>query len=68
MNIMNSHCASEVLCVDKPNLPAVKILSNDEDEVNIAQFHPNAGYGLLYGTKRGKVKVFRRHAGSVDEI
>lgn len=27
-------------------------------QVNIAQFHPVPGSGVLYGTKRGKVRVF----------
>jgi hypothetical protein len=30
-------------------------------QVNIAQFHVMCGAGVLYGTKRGKVRVFRRH-------
>jgi hypothetical protein len=30
-------------------------------QVNIAQFHPIPGNGIVYGTKRGKVKVFYRH-------
>jgi hypothetical protein len=29
-------------------------------QVNIAQFHPFPGVGLVYGTKRGRVRVFRR--------
>ena len=29
-------------------------------QVNIAQFHPYPGVGLVYGTKRGRVRVFRR--------
>ena len=30
-------------------------------QVNIAQFHPVPGNGIVYGTKRGKVKVFYRN-------
>ena len=30
-------------------------------KVNIAQFHPIPGNGIVYGTKRGKVKVFYRN-------
>ena len=30
-------------------------------QVNIAQFHPIPGNGIVYGTKRGKVKVFYRN-------
>ena len=29
--------------------------------MNIAQFHPIPGSGIVYGTKRGKVKVFHRN-------
>lgn len=34
------------------------VMSDDVDEVNIAQFHPFPGCGIIYGTKRGKVRVF----------
>ncbi len=35
-----------------------------EDEVNVATWHPSPGGGLLYGTKEGKLRLFRhdRHA------
>jgi activator-of-BECN1-regulated-autophagy protein 1 len=36
------------------------IMTDVEDEVNIAQFHPIPGMGMLYGTKRGKVRMFRQ--------
>ena len=37
-------------------------------QVNIAQFHPVPGNGIVYGTKRGKVKVFYRNNFEVQEI
>jgi hypothetical protein len=27
------------------------------DDVNIARFHPDSGYGFVYGTKQGHVRV-----------
>ena len=36
-------------------------------QVNIAQFHPVPGNGIVYGTKRGKVKVFYRNNYEVNE-
>jgi hypothetical protein len=35
-----------------------------DDEVNIAQFFPVPGHGLLYGTKRGKIRTFLRESES----
>jgi hypothetical protein len=32
------------------------MLSGDDD-VNIARFHPDSGYGFVYGTKQGRVRV-----------
>jgi len=28
-----------------------------DDDVNIARFHPDSGYGFVYGTKQGRVRV-----------
>jgi activator-of-BECN1-regulated-autophagy protein 1 len=39
-------------------MPTVKVVEDLEDEVNIAQFHPMPGYGVVYGTKRGKTRAF----------
>jgi hypothetical protein len=36
------------------------VITDEADEVNIAQFHTIAGCGLVYGTKSGKVRVFER--------
>jgi activator-of-BECN1-regulated-autophagy protein 1 len=43
------------------DLKTVSVLLDEDDEVNIAQFHPIPGNGIVYGTKRGKVKAFRRN-------
>lgn len=52
--------ACELLSVCDDHLPSVSMVSDKEDVVNIAQFHPLSGRGLLYGTKRGKVRIFCR--------
>ena len=41
-------------------MQTVCILEDYEDEVNIAQFHPLPGNGVLYGTKRGKIRKYQR--------
>lgn len=38
-------------------------MEDDVDEVNIAHFHSLPGNGVVYGTKRGRVRKFGR---SVD--
>ena len=50
----------QVLSITDPHLSPVSTMLDIEDEVNIAQFHPLPGVGIVYGTKRGKVKIFRR--------
>lgn len=50
--------ACEILSAQHSSLPTVKVVEDVEDEVNIAQFHPMPGYGLVYGTKRGKTRAF----------
>lgn len=50
----------EAMDVTHPDMVSVNVISDHEDEVNIAQFHPVAGLGLLYGTKKGRVRVFKR--------
>ncbi len=37
----------------------VRQLAVLEDEVNVAAWHPYPGGGLLYGTKEGKLRLFR---------
>lgn len=41
------------------DMELVKVLSNAEDEVNVACFHPLPGGGLVYGTKEGKLRVLQ---------
>jgi activator-of-BECN1-regulated-autophagy protein 1 len=36
------------------------VMCDPDDEVNIAQFHPIPGHGIIYGTKRGKIRTFSR--------
>lgn len=52
--------ACEVLSLQDPALAPVLVIEDFEDEVNIAQFHPVAAQGLVYGTKRGRTRVFVR--------
>lgn len=35
----------------------VATLLSDEDDVNIARFHPDNGHGFVYGTKQGRVRI-----------
>ncbi|CAM9132911.1 unnamed protein product [Heterosigma akashiwo] len=37
----------------------VDVQYEEEDDVNIAQFHPQSGRGYIYGTKQGRVKVVK---------
>ncbi len=39
-------------------ITTVAVINDVEDEVNAAYFHPVAGQGLVYGTKRGKVRAY----------
>mmetsp|Transcript_11759 Transcript_11759/g.21827 ORF Transcript_11759/g.21827 Transcript_11759/m.21827 type:complete len:712 (+) Transcript_11759:58-2193(+) len=57
MHHTNRKVACEILDLTK-KMSTSCIMSDDVDEVNIAQFHPIPGSGILYGTKRGKVRVF----------
>lgn len=41
------------------SMRTVALIANTEDEVNIAQFHALPGAGIIYGTKQGKVRIFR---------
>jgi hypothetical protein len=54
----DSHVACEVVSLS--DMSTVTVMPDDEDEVNIAQFHPISGMGVLYGTKKGKVRTFRK--------
>jgi hypothetical protein len=35
----------------------ISTMLSGDDDVNIARFHPNSGYGFVYGTKQGRVRV-----------
>lgn len=41
------------------DMELVKVLPSAEDEVNVACFHPIVGGGLAYGTKEGRLRIFR---------
>eukprot|EP00981_Chlorochromonas_danica_P003725 scaffold686_cov177-Ochromonas_danica.AAC.9 len=50
-----------------PNTPVIPssmsrvfVLTNDIDEVNIVQFNNLPGSGIVYGTKKGNMRCFRR--------
>jgi len=38
-------------------LAHVSTMLSGDDDVNIARFHPESGYGFVYGTKQGRVRV-----------
>eukprot|EP00586_Coscinodiscus_wailesii_P013466 CAMPEP_0172511490 /NCGR_PEP_ID=MMETSP1066-20121228/236873_1 /TAXON_ID=671091 /ORGANISM="Coscinodiscus wailesii, Strain CCMP2513" /LENGTH=674 /DNA_ID=CAMNT_0013290889 /DNA_START=168 /DNA_END=2189 /DNA_ORIENTATION=+ len=35
----------------------VATMMSQNDDVNIARFHPHSGHGFVYGTKQGKVRI-----------
>lgn len=39
----------------------------EEEDVNIARFHPSVGQGLVYGTKQGRLCVFAPRRGQMVE-
>jgi activator-of-BECN1-regulated-autophagy protein 1 len=41
----------------KGGMAHVSTMLSGDDDVNIARFHPNSGYGFVYGTKQGRVRV-----------
>ena len=60
--VVYGHSKSDVACeiIDLFTMSTTCILTDAEDEVNIAQFHPLAGNGILYGTKKGKIRKYQR--------
>lgn len=52
--------ASEIVSLQDGDLRMAAVMTDELDEVNIAQFHPLPGGGIIYGTKRGRVRVFKR--------
>eukprot|EP01036_Dinobryon_divergens_P027952 gene27954-36820_t len=62
---VQDHPEKNVACevvslLQSTNLKTVATMSDKEDEVNVAQFHPHAGRGIVYGTKKGKVRCFTK--------
>jgi activator-of-BECN1-regulated-autophagy protein 1 len=50
----------EIISLIDEEFNSVCTIADNEDEVNIAQFHPIPGFGIVYGTKRGKVRTVSR--------
>jgi activator-of-BECN1-regulated-autophagy protein 1 len=46
----------------------VRVLPSSEDEVNVACFHPSPGGGLVYGTKEGKLRIFRYNTAAASNL
>jgi activating molecule in BECN1-regulated autophagy protein 1 len=42
------------------SLHSLRVITHTDDEVNIAQFHPHPGYGFVYGTKSGHIRLYLR--------
>jgi hypothetical protein len=57
---VNKRVACEVVDTLSSGLESVAYFTHPEDEVNVSIFHPLPGLGLVYGTKTGKLRVFRR--------
>ncbi|CAK4110251.1 unnamed protein product [Aphanomyces euteiches] len=49
------------------DMSLVSHVESDVDDVNIALFHPLPGFGFLYGTKQGRVRVARTWRGPFDD-
>jgi activator-of-BECN1-regulated-autophagy protein 1 len=41
----------------KGGMTHVSTMLSGDDDVNIARFHPDVGYGFVYGTKQGRVRI-----------
>ncbi|CAN0248292.1 unnamed protein product, partial [Phaeothamnion confervicola] len=37
----------------------VHTVQSVQDDVNVARFHPEPGFGFMYGTKQGRVRMLR---------
>ena len=57
---MFRHAACEIIDLHDPEFKTKAVMCDSDDEVNIAQYHPVAGHGIVYGTKRGKIRTFTR--------
>lgn len=52
--------ACEVINLQDPSLRTMTLMVDSDDEVNIAQFHPTPGFGIIYGTKKGRIRTYVR--------
>ncbi|XP_010542908.1 PREDICTED: uncharacterized protein LOC104815976 [Tarenaya hassleriana] len=50
------------------DMELVRVLPSAEDEVNVACFHPSPGGGLVYGTKEGKLRIFRYNTAAASNL
>uniref|UniRef100_A0A1J3D5G1 Activating molecule in BECN1-regulated autophagy protein 1 n=1 Tax=Noccaea caerulescens TaxID=107243 RepID=A0A1J3D5G1_NOCCA len=50
------------------DMELVRVLPSSEDEVNVACFHPSPGGGLVYGTKEGKLRIFRYNTAAASNL
>ncbi|XP_010556869.1 PREDICTED: uncharacterized protein LOC104826055 [Tarenaya hassleriana] len=50
------------------DMELVRVLPSAEDEVNVACFHPSPGGGLVYGTKEGKLRIFRYNTAAASSL
>lgn len=41
----------------KGGMTHVSSMMSQDDDVNIARFHPHSGHGFVYGTKQGRVRI-----------
>lgn len=39
------------------NMRHVATMLSGDDDVNISRFHPDSGYGFVYGTKQGRIRI-----------
>jgi activating molecule in BECN1-regulated autophagy protein 1 len=60
--VVYGHAQSDVACeiITLADMRTTCTLTDSEDEVNIAQFHPVPGNGILYGTKKGRIRKYQR--------
>lgn len=43
------------------DMALVRVLPSVDDEVNVACFHPLVGFGLVYGTKEGRLRILQHN-------
>jgi hypothetical protein len=52
----NQHHPVVALYRVRGGMTHVSTMLSSDDDVNIARFHPESGYGFVYGTKQGRVR------------